>query len=102
VVFGGIDITIDGEKVASERGVLNNYGGLEELAKVKLDPGEHELVIDYHGAGLQPGSAVDPYEIGPLELRSPQGGDLGLASVAPAAYKRLCGRRWDWVEGYTG
>jgi hypothetical protein len=102
VVFGGLDVIIDGEKVASERGVLNNYGGLEELAIVKLSPGEHQLVMDYHGASLEPGSAVDPYEIGPLELRAPQNGDLGLVSVGPADYHRLCGTRWDWIEAYEG
>jgi hypothetical protein len=102
VVFGGIDLSIDGEKVASERGVLNNYGGLEELATISLDPGRHELVIDYHGAGLWPGSAVDPYEVGPLELRPPQQGDLGLVAVDPANYRKLCGTRWDWVEAYEG
>ena len=30
-VFGGVDLSIDGEQVASERGVLNNDGGLEQL-----------------------------------------------------------------------
>ncbi len=102
VVFGGLDIVIDGEKVASERGVLNNYGGLEQLATISLDPGEHELLLEYHGAGLQPGSAIDPYEIGPLELRAPQASDLGLVSVAPADYRKLCGTRWDWIEAYEG
>jgi hypothetical protein len=102
VVFGGIDVIIDGEEVASERGVLNNYGGLEQLATIELKPGEHELSLVYHGGGLQPGSAVDPYEIGPLELREPQSGDLGLLTVDPADYRELCGERWDWVEAYSG
>jgi hypothetical protein len=100
VVFGGLDITVDGEKVASERGVVNNYGAPEQLATISLAPGNHELVIDYNGASLWPGSAVDPYEIGPLELRAPQQGDLGLVSVDPANYRTLCGTRWDWVEAY--
>ncbi len=100
VVFGGLEIRIDGEEVASERGVLNNYGGLEQLATISLDGGEHEIEIEYHGAGLWPGSALDPYEIGPLELRAPQHGDLGLISVDPASYRKLCGTRWDWIEAY--
>ncbi len=100
VVFGGIDLSIDGEKVASERGVLNNYGDLEQLATIPLGSGQHELEIDYHGASLWPGSALDPYEIGPLEFRAPQRGDLGLISVDPANYRKLCGSRWDWVEAY--
>ncbi len=82
--------------------MLNNYGGLEQFATISLAAGEHDLEIDYHGASLWPGSAVDPYEIGPLELRAPQYGDLGLVSINPSQYHRLCGTRWDWVEAYSG
>jgi hypothetical protein len=102
VVFGGLSIYLDGEKVASERGVLNNVGGMEHLATVPLGPGRHLLELEYEGASLYPGSAVRPYEIGPLELRALQGSDLGLVTVAAQKYRRLCGRRWDWVEAYGG
>jgi hypothetical protein len=102
VVFGGLGIYLDGDKVASERGVLNNVGGMEHLATVPLGPGEHRLELEYEGASLYPGSAVRPYEIGPLELRTPQGSDLGLVTVAASEYRRLCGRRWDWIEAYGG
>jgi hypothetical protein len=100
VVFGAVDIYIDGEKVAFERGVLNNVGGMEYLTTVELGPGEHSLDLEYEGASIYPGSAVHPYEIGPLELRAPQGSDLGMVTVSPESYRRLCGRRWDWVEAY--
>jgi hypothetical protein len=100
VVFGGLSIYLDGEKVASERGVLNNVGGMEQLATVPLGPGEHRLELEYEGASLYPGSAVRPYELGPLELRAPQGSDLGLVTVAAQDYRRLCGKRWDWIEAY--
>lgn len=97
-VFGAVELKIDGETIASEQGVLNNNGGLEQLSTTRIGQGEHELAVKYTGASLYPGSAVRPYAIGPLELRTPQGGDLGLTTVPPAEYRDLCGERWDWVE----
>ncbi len=99
-VFGAVDLYLDGEEVASERGVLNNIDGMEHLATVELEPGEHRLDLDYHGASLHPGSAVHSYGIGPLELRPAQGSDLGLVSVEPEDHRRLCGKRWDWIEAF--
>jgi hypothetical protein len=101
VVFGELKVYLDGEEVASERGVLNNTRGMEQLTTVTLGPGAHQLDLEYQGAGLQPGSAVRPYEIGPLELRAPQGSDLGLVTVAAPNYRQLCGKRWDWIEAYA-
>ena len=97
-VFGGVDISIDGEKIASERGVLNNNGGFEQIATTPISAGDHELEVEYSMGGLYPGSAVHPYAVGPLEFRPPQGGDLGLTTVAPNEYRDLCGERWDWIE----
>ena len=97
-VFGAVDVFIDGVKVASERGVLNNAGGLEQLATAPIPAGEHQLEVEYSGASLYPGSAVHPYAIGPLEVRTPQGGDLGLTTVTPGEYHDLCDERWDWIE----
>ncbi len=98
-VFGGLDLYVDGRRVASERAVLNNEGGLEPMARIELAAGRHSFRLDYHGADLQPGSAADPYAIGPLILAAPRRGDLGTIEVAPADYRRLCGHRWDWIEG---
>ena len=100
-VFGKVEIAIDGDTVASEQGVINNNGGLEQLATVPIAGGDHEIEVHYSGASLYPGSANRPYAIGPLELRRPQGGDLGLTTIAPSDYRELCGERWDWVEART-
>ena len=99
-VFGGLDLSLDGKKVASERAVIENTGALDPLGTVKLAPGKHRLTLDYSGADLHPGSAVHPYEIGPLELEAPAHGDLGTVTVRPQNYRRLCGGRWDWIEAY--
>ncbi len=100
VVFGGLDLTLDGKVVASERAAVENPGAPEPLGTVKLAPGKHQLTLDYSGADLYPGSALHPYEIGPLELDAPTTGDLGTVAVPSRDYHRICGHRWDWVEAY--
>lgn len=100
-VFGGLALRIDGESVASERAAIDDTGGYEPLGTVRLSPGPHHLEVEYSGAGLSPGSAAQPWEIGPLVLEQPEQGDLGTVTVAPVDYRRLCGRRWDWVEAYS-
>jgi hypothetical protein len=101
VVFGGLTLRIDGAAVASERATIDDGGVYEPLAVVHLAPGEHTLGVEYEGASLSPGSAVFDWAIGPLVLEAPaEHGDLGLLTVAPREYRRLCGRLWDWVEAY--
>ena len=100
-VFGEVKLGIDGEEVASERARIDNVGGYEPLGPVRLTAGKHRLEVDYEGASLWPGSAAQPWEIGSLVLEEPEQGDLGLITVSPADYRRLCGKRWDWVEAYS-
>jgi len=98
--FGGLELRFDGETVVSERGVLENIGAYDPIGEVELAPGEHRLELEYSGAGLAPGSAVDPYEIGPLLLEAPEQDDPGTVTVRPQDHRQLCGERWDWVEAY--
>jgi len=101
-IFGNLELGFDGEQVASERAAIDNTGGgFEPLGAVHLSPGAHSLELDYQGASLYPGSAVDPWDIGPLLLAAPQQGDLGMLTVQPADYRQLCGKRWDWIEAYS-
>jgi hypothetical protein len=100
-IFGNLDLGFDGDQVASERAAIDNSGGgFEPLGTVHLTPGAHNLELDYEGASLYPGSAAKPWDIGPLLLAAPQQGDLGTVTVQPGDYRRLCGRRWDWIEAY--
>jgi hypothetical protein len=99
-VFGGLTLRIDGERVASERATIDSAGAYEPLGAVPLAPGAHRLEVAYEGASLSPGSAPQPWAIGPLELKEPERGDLGTVTVPAAEYRRLCGERWDWVEAY--
>lgn len=99
-VFGEVRLSVDGKEVASERARIENVGGYEPLGPVRLTPGTHRLEIEYQGGSLYPGSAPQPWEIGSLVLEAPEKGDLGTATVSPGDYRRLCGKRWDWVEAY--
>jgi hypothetical protein len=100
-VFGGLELSIDGDRVASEQGRIDNYGAYEPLGPVALQGGSHQLEVEYEGASLAPGSAVQPWVIGPLVLEEPEQGDLGTVTVGSAEYRQLCGERWDWVEAYS-
>jgi hypothetical protein len=100
-VFGGLELRIDGEQVAAERARIENTGGYEPLATVQLSPGAHRLEMEYSGGSLSPGSAAEPWGIGPLVLEEVEQGDLGTVTVSAGEYRRLCGERWDWVEAYS-
>lgn len=100
-VFGGLRLRVDGEEVTSERAVIDNGGAYEPLGPVRLAAGVHTLEVEYEGASLSPGSAAQPWAIGPLELEKVKSGDPGLVTVPATKYRLLCGRRWDWVEAYS-
>jgi hypothetical protein len=101
-VFGGLTVRIDNEAVASERAKIDNGGAYEPLTAVRLRSGNHRLEVEYEDDSFSPGSAAQPWAIGPLLLAPPYEGDLGTVTVDPSEYRRLCGRRWDWVEAYRG
>ncbi len=100
-VFGGLTLRIGGEEVASERAKIDNAGGYEPLGPVHISAGTHSVEVEYEGASLFPGSAVQPWAIGPLEVEEVGRDDLGMVTVAAVEYRRLCGRRWDWIEAYS-
>lgn len=100
-VFGGVELRIDDEVVASERGVVENVGAVDPVGTTRLTPGRHWLELEYSDADLWPGSASRPFEIGPLLLEAPAKPDLGTVTVQSGQYRQLCGERWDWIEAYS-
>ena len=100
VVFGSVEILIDGETVATESGRLNQPGGMEPLGVVELAGGSRTVELRYEQGGLTPGSAEHSYAIGPLILEPVRQVDLGRVEVAAADYRQLCDQRWDWIESY--
>ncbi len=100
-VHSELEIRVDGEEIASQRGVLNYEGGYEPLARVQLAAGRHLVELDYAGPDLHPGSGSDPYAIGPVVFDDTTRGDPGLEEVPAARSADLCNRRWDWIEAYA-
>ncbi len=100
MVFGKAEVYIDDELVASERGTLNQPGGMEPLGTIELSGGSHSVALRYEQGGLAPGSVVESYGVGPLILDPSGPVDRGRVEVAAEDYRELCGERWDWIEAY--
>ena len=89
---------IDGEPVGSVRHQLNNSGLYLDLGDADLDPGRHELTLQLRARTCwPPGSGGPSPSVGPLVLSMP--GRESLVTTPAERYRRLCGRRWDWIEG---
>lgn len=97
-IFGALDIDVDGERFGTVRGVVNHGGAFERVGELELSGAPHELELAYGGTSWRPGSAAQPWGVGPLVLAAPEREDLGLVTVAPSEYRKLCGERWDWIE----
>ena len=98
-VRGSVTLFVDGEEIGVARHQLQNAGGFIELGDARLAAGDHHAELRFGGADLHPGSGGFPRpEAGPL-LFSPAADEAGsLVAVAPAGFRRLCGRPWDWIE----
>ena len=96
-----LDIRIDGEKVASERGVAQQRRRAR-AARPRVDavPGTHQLEVEYYGARASGRAAPrSPYAVGPLELphaagRRPRAGQRSRRPNTGSS----AAERWDWVE----
>jgi hypothetical protein len=98
---GRVDVSIDGSQVGSRRNALSPDGDYTPLGAVELEPGEHEVTLTYHGADLHPGSALRARPLGPLALVPVSDREPDTVTVRPDQYRRLCGRRWDWIQAYA-
>jgi hypothetical protein len=100
-VSGSVELRVDGAQVAGVRGQLNNDGQYVSLGQGTLREGGNELLLRYSAGGWHPGSEVPQEPVGPLVLRPVLGAEP-ILSAAPAAARRLCGRRLDWIELVKG
>ena len=92
-------VRIDGRRVGSV-GQVNTPGQWLEVGVVDFPAGDHRIEVSRGGAGLAPGDAVRG-QLGPVALEQARAGRI--VSVAPRdAGKRLCGRRFDWIERVAG
>ena len=93
-----VDLTVDGQTVSSARHVLNNQGQYVLLGEVALAAGEHEVAVSFAAADLHPGSGGAGPAVGPLLISRAEAADATLVRVPARDWRRLCGRRWDWIE----
>jgi hypothetical protein len=93
-----VDLQVDGRPVDDVRHELNHLGDYVLLGRVHLDRGDHEVAIDFQPADLHPGSGGSPTPVGPLVLSRQDLAGTRISRFGVAEARRLCGRRWDWVE----
>lgn len=98
-VRGNVELFVDGHEVGEARHELEAEGSFIELDQTQLSAGHHMAELRFGGADLHPGSGGFPRPpTGPL-LFAPAGEESGeLVSVSVGESKRLCGKRWDWIE----
>lgn len=98
-VRGEATLTVDGQRLASRRHLLNNEGLYVGFGSIATTAGRHELALEVAGADLHPGSAPDGSSLGRMVLRREPPADA--IHVVPAADARnLCGNSWDWIEAF--
>jgi hypothetical protein len=93
-----VDLQVDGTRVDEIRHELNNEGEYVSLGRVRLDRGDHAVAVDFHRPDLHPGSGGAPSPVGPLVLSRQDVAATRISRYRVAQARRLCGRRWDWVE----
>lgn len=98
--YGRATVEIDGHEVGSERGGVYPTGDYRRVGTVELGQGRHEAALDYEGASAHPGSAVPADPLGPVLLDPVAAPDSPTVRVGAADYRRLCDRRWDWIQAY--
>jgi hypothetical protein len=96
---GKVELLIDGREIGEVRQELNNDGSYLHLGEASLSAGHHEAELRFGGADLRPGSGGFPRpKTGPLLVVPAEGGRGELVSVPAWEARRLCRRRWDWIE----
>jgi len=89
-----VTVSVDGRAVGGAKG-LNTIGLWLPVGSTRLAAGDHLVRLERPGGGLAPGDGVKS-QLGPVALVRRESNDL--VAVAPRDARRLCGRRWDWIE----
>jgi hypothetical protein len=97
-----IELSVDGQKLATKQNHLNHAGVDTPLGQTQLVAGPHSVSLHYEGATLSPGSGGTPLALGPLLLSRFTAESFPVTYVRPARAGSLCGKRLDWVEAVAG
>jgi hypothetical protein len=97
-----LELAIDGETIDTVRHQLNNIGQYVGLGEARLAAGAHRVTLRLGEPDLHPGSGGQPLALGPLALsRAGPPQRARIVRVEPQHARRLCGRRWDWIEALS-
>ncbi len=92
-----IHVYVDGRLIGSPEQQSGGDGTTIDVAAVQLAAGRHHWQLTRGGGDLRPDDALSTAIDG--FVLEPQGAAPGrLGSVAPAAWRTLCGRPLDWIE----
>ncbi len=90
-------VTLDGRLLATPSSMLGGDLNKYRVATVSLRPGRHYLRFARGGGSLRPGddasTVLDGVTLEPVGAERET-----VASVAPSAWRSLCGRTLDWLE----
>jgi hypothetical protein len=95
-----IDLSVDGRRSADRRDMLNNTGQYTPFGRLSLSAGSHQLLLDYSGPDLRPGSGGPQFAFGPVALTR-ESDDGPVLTVPPAKARTLCGKTLDWIESVS-
>jgi hypothetical protein len=98
-IHSKLTVTV-GDQSASAREAIN-VNRYQPFGPFQLGAGTQPIRFTYDGAGLAPGSAVDPTPLGPIIAQSVHSTELPLVRVPVARAEQLCGISWDWIEAYS-
>jgi hypothetical protein len=94
-----LSVFVDGRRVGAVAAETGDDGNVMDVATVQLSAGKHVVRILRGGGDLRPddtnSSIVDGIVFEPLAAGAER---ESVQSVAPAAWRSLCGRPLDWIE----
>jgi len=94
---GTLTVSVDGRPVGEDRHELSHDFPYVSMGTVSLAPGVHDVVLNYEGADLSPGSGGAPLAMGPVVITQvPLRHEV--RNSESARYRELCGHRFDWIE----
>lgn len=96
-----VRLLVDGRPVPRPPAGLDSPGAYHDLGAVRLRRGRHELRIEQGGGDLRPGSGgyrASLRHLGPVVFDPVANEDPPLRTVAAGDWRRLVGRRLDWLE----
>jgi hypothetical protein len=92
-----LQVSADGHGVGSPSGQSGADGNMIDVATVALQPGRHLITLLRGGGGLGPGDDAGTMIDG-VYLERVGVEHETVTTLAPSAWRSLCGRQLDWIE----